>query len=136
MKKSVLLVDDNTIDTLINEKIVSSLGLFKIAHRAENGAQALEIFNHYQSGTAEIPDIILLDLNMPIMDGFGFIQAFQALTFPHKENVLIVVVTSSDDPSDVKLARSLGIKYYLPKPLTRESVQLVIQQEFNNQAVA
>ncbi|MBI3481680.1 MAG: response regulator [Bacteroidetes bacterium] len=135
MKKSVLLVDDSSIDTMINEKIISSLGLFKEVHRAENGEQALNIFNLYQTGTIEIPDIILLDLNMPVMDGFGFIQAFQSLKFPHKENVLIVIVTSSDDPSDIKLASKLGIKYFLTKPLTHESVQSIIQQEFK-QAVA
>jgi CheY-like chemotaxis protein len=101
MKKSVLLVDDSTIDSMINEKIVSSMGLFKEVHKAQNGEQALKIFNLYQSGTTEVPDIILLDLNMPVMDGFGFIQAFQALNFPNKENVLIVIVTSSDDPTDM-----------------------------------
>jgi CheY-like chemotaxis protein len=134
MKKSILLVDDSTIDTMINEKIVSSLGLFKEVHRAENGAQALKIFNLYQSGTTDVPDIILLDLNMPVMDGFGFIQAFQALNFPHKENVLIVIVTSSDDPMDMKLAKNLGIKYFLSKPLTHESVRTIIQQEFSQVA--
>lgn len=107
-----------------------------MVHKAENGAQALNVFNHYQSGMAEVPDVILLDLNMPIMDGFGFIQAFQALKFPHKENVLIVIVTSSGSPSDKKLAEALGIKYFLTKPLTQDSIQSVIQQEFNNQAVA
>src|ERR1041385_7806652 len=130
MKKSVLLVDDSTIDSMINEKIISSLGLFKEVHKAENGAQALKIFNLYQSGTAEIPDIILLDLNMPVMDGFGFIQAFQSLTFPRKENVLIIIVTSSSNPSDIKLAKSLGVKYYLTKPITEEGVRSIIQQEF------
>ncbi len=134
MNKSVLLVDDNSVDTFINERVVSSLGLFKMVHKAENGAEALQIFNHYQSGTAEIPDIILLDLNMPIMDGFGFIQAFQALNFPHKENVLIVIVTSSGSPSDKKLAETLGIKYFLSKPLTQDSIRSVIQQEFDNRA--
>ena|ERR1041385_1362825 len=117
MKKSVLLVDDNSIDTMINEKIITSLGLFKEVHKASDGNRALKIFNHYQNGTAQIPDIILLDLNMPVMDGFTFIQAFQSLNFPRKENVLIVIVTSSDNPSDVKLAKNMGIKYYLTKPL-------------------
>ena len=136
MKKNVLLVDDSNIDTIINEKIISSLGLVKEVHHAENGEQALKIFNLYQSGTIEIPDIILLDLNMPVMDGFGFIQAFQALNFPNKEKVLIVIVTSSDDPSDIQLAKNLGIKYFLTKPLSSASVQSIIEQEFNNSAAA
>lgn len=124
------MVDDNFIDTLINEKIVSSMGLFKQVHKAADGEQALKIFNHYHSGLAEIPDIILLDLNMPVMDGFGFIQAFQSLTFPRKENVLIIIVTSSTSPSDMQLAKSLGVKYYLTKPLTQEGVRAIMQQEF------
>ena len=128
--KNVLLVDDNDIDTLINERIVSSTGLFKEVHTASDGAEALKIFNLYQSGTTQIPDIILLDLNMPVMDGFGFIQAFQSLSFPRKENVLIVIVTSSASPSDKKLAASLGVKYFLSKPLTQESVRSIIEQEF------
>jgi CheY-like chemotaxis protein len=131
-KKNILLVDDNIIDTLINEKIISSMGLFKEVHKAGDGEQALKIFNQFQSGIAEVPDIILLDLNMPIMDGFGFIQAFQSLTFPRKENVLIIIVTSSNNPSDMKLAQSLGVKYYLTKPLTQEGVTSILQQEFCN----
>ena len=136
MKKSVLLVDDNNIDSMINEKVISSLGIFKEVHKASDGAQALEIFNRYQSGLTVIPDIILLDLNMPVMDGFGFIQAFQSLEFPRKENVLIVIVTSSTNPSDMKLAMNLGVKYYLTKPLTAESVLSIILQEFGDPVAA
>lgn len=136
MKKSVLLVDDNSIDSMINEKVISSLGIFKEVHKASDGAQALEIFNRYQSGLTVIPDIILLDLNMPVMDGFGFIQAFQSLEFPRKENVLIVIVTSSTNPSDMKLATNLGVKYYLTKPLNAESVRSIILQEFGDPVAA
>ena len=136
MKKSVLLVDDNSIDSMINEKVISSLGIFKEVHKASDGAQALEIFNRYQSGLTVIPDIILLDLNMPVMDGFGFIQAFQSLEFPRKENVLIVIVTSSTNPSDMKLATNLGVKYYLTKPLNAESVRSIILQEFGSPVAA
>ena len=136
MKKSVLLVDDNSIDSMINEQVISSLGIFKEVHKASDGAQALEIFNSYQSGIAVIPDIILLDLNMPVMDGFGFIQAFQSLEFPRKENVLIVIVTSSTNPSDMKLATNLGVKYYLTKPLNAESVRSIILQEFGGPVAA
>lgn len=136
MKKSVLLVDDSNVDNFINQKVMSSLGLVKEIHTALNGEQALEVFNQYQNGTIAIPDIILLDLNMPVMDGYGFIEAFQSLNFPHKENVLIVVLTSSSSSEDFNRVKGLGIKHYLSKPLTQETIQAVLNQEFSGQKCA
>ena len=136
MKKSVLLVDDNNVDNFINQKVMSSLGLVKEIHTALNGEQALNIFNQYQNGTIAIPDVILLDLNMPVMDGLGFIQAFQSLNFPHKENVLIIVLTSSSSSEDMNRVKGLGIKHYLTKPLTQEIIQTILHQEFSNQKCA
>jgi CheY-like chemotaxis protein len=136
MKKSVLLVDDSTIDNFINQKVMSSLGLVKEIHTALNGEQALEVFNRYQNGTISIPDVILLDLNMPVMDGYGFIQAFQSLKFPHKENVLIIVLTSSSSSDDMNRVKGLGIKHYLTKPLTQERIQAILNLEFANQKCA
>jgi CheY-like chemotaxis protein len=136
MKKSVLLVDDSNIDNFINQKVMSSLGLVREIHTALNGEQALQVFNQYQNGVIAIPDVILLDLNMPVMDGFGFIQAFQSLNFPHKENVLIIVLTSSSNSDDMNRVKQLGIKHYLTKPLTQESIQSILNQEFSNQKCA
>src|SRR6188768_2977932 len=107
MKKSVLLVDDSHIDTLINERILDSLGLVQQFHKAINGEQALEIIEHYKNGVEVVPDIILLDLNMPVMDGFEFIQAFKALKFPQKEKMLIIILTSSSSPADIERANQL-----------------------------
>jgi len=128
--KSVLLVDDNQIDTLINEKVLETLGLVKQFHKAVNGEQALQIIEHYKNGVPIVPDIILLDLNMPVMDGFEFIQKFQALEFQQKEKMLIIILTSSSSRSDMERANKLGIKYYLTKPLDPERVKSIIIDEF------
>jgi CheY-like chemotaxis protein len=130
MEKSVLIVDDNQIDTLINERILASLGLVKQFHKASNGEEALQIVNEYKNATQVVPDIILLDLNMPVMDGFQFIQAFQALEFPQKEKILIVIVTSSSSREDIDRIKKLGIKHYLTKPLTQEGVKSILHEEF------
>jgi CheY-like chemotaxis protein len=132
MKKNVLLVDDNNIDNFIHERVVSSLGLVKEVQTAFNGEQALKVFNQHQV-TTTVPDIILLDLNMPVMDGFGFIEAFQELKFPEKENVLIIVLTSSSSASDITRVKGMGIKHYLTKPLTHERIQSILHQEFSNE---
>ena len=136
MKKSVLLVDDNNVDIFINRSVMTALGVVKEFHTAPNGQEALEIIKLYQDGLIEIPDVILLDLNMPVMDGFGFIQAFQSLNFPDKGKVLIIVLTSSSSTEDENRVKAMGIKHYLSKPLKQESVQAILHQEFGNQRCA
>lgn len=129
-KKNALLIDDDDIANFLNERVVASTGLINRVHTANNGKEALDIFNQYFTGTLGIPDVILLDLNMPVMDGFTFIQAFNNLKFPNKEKVLIIVVTSSHDPDDVARAKAMGIEHYLQKPITKEAIEQIIMAEF------
>ena len=62
-------------------------------------------------------DLVLLDLNMPIMDGFGFLDAFNKLEYPNKEKAKIIVLTSSQNSSDMERARKFGVTRYMTKPL-------------------
>ena len=88
MMKRILLVDDDKICNFIAESTLNRLGVAKEVHSALNGQEALDLFNGYFQGDVAVPDIIFLDLNMPIMDGFQFIDAFKKLDFPKKENIL------------------------------------------------
>ncbi|HEV8512367.1 MAG TPA: response regulator [Cyclobacteriaceae bacterium] len=115
--KNVLLVDDDSIFNFLNERTLQSLGFVNDIHTALNGKQAIELFNDYFGGSKPLPDIILLDLNMPIMDGFSFLEAFRRLDLPGKDQVKVVIVTSSDSPDDIKRAKDLGVSQYLTKPL-------------------
>ncbi len=128
----ILLVDDSEIDTLINERVLSSLGLVKKFHKASNGKEALKILDQYKEGVHEVPDIILLDLNMPVMDGFQFIETFQRLDFPNKERIRIIIVTSSSSRTDKDRVKDLGIRHYLTKPLDIEAVKSIILDEFRS----
>lgn len=133
MKKvNILLVDDDDICQLIGSKVISSMGLANEVHYAHNGKEALDVFNSYFSGDIFIPDVILLDLNMPIVNGFEFIRAFQQLKFLNKEKVLIIVTTSSIDPYDIDKAHALGIKHYITKPLTEEKIKAALLQQFQS----
>ena len=67
-------------------------------------------------------DVILLDLNMPVMDGFTFLEAFQRLKLPRKDAVNIIIVTSSDDARDRERAKEMGITRYLTKPLSEANL--------------
>lgn len=125
-KKNVLLVDDDQIFNLLNQKTLQMLGVVGEIHVARNGSEALELINQYYIGSRALPEVILLDLNMPIMDGFGFIEAFHKLNIPNIENTLIIVVTSSDNPADMKRAKELGITNYLTKPLSETALRKVL----------
>lgn len=126
MGKDVLLIDDDEMCNFINKKHLEKSGKIHNIHSALNGEQAIDLFNNYFQGTQALPDIILLDLDMPIMDGFGFLDAFRSLHLPRIHDVKVVVLTSSDNPDDRTRASAYGIHDYLIKPLSAESVQALV----------
>jgi CheY-like chemotaxis protein len=130
LQKNILLVDDDSIANFLIEKIVQSTGLARNIFKALNGKEALDFFESYLNGSLPIPEVVLLDLNMPIMNGFEFLQAFNQLEFEDKKNILIILVTSSNNPSDIERARTLGIKYYLTKPISAETIKGIMHKEF------
>ena len=119
---NVLLIDDDRIFNLLNKKTLERMSMVDEIHIALNGEEALDLINDYFQGSRNMPDIILLDLNMPIMDGFGFIEAFQRLNANGKQNVRIVIVSSSQDPRDIERAKAFGITDYLTKPVTEQQL--------------
>lgn len=130
VKKNILLVDDDSIAIFLLERIVQSTGLANTIYKALNGKEALSLLDHHFDSTNNIPEVILLDLNMPIMNGFEFLAAFNALDTKAKDNILIIVVTSSTNPEDIEKAREMGIRYFLTKPISAEIVKSIILDEF------
>jgi CheY-like chemotaxis protein len=120
--KTILIIDDNEIDTLINRKALERINPRHEIHSALNGKIAIALLNNLFLKTNKLPDVILLDLDMPIMDGFTFIRKFKDLPLPGKEKVTMVVLTSSSNPSDVQSAEEIGIDLFLTKPLSEEKI--------------
>ena len=123
---NLLIIDDDEICSYINIRVAQTCGLFDHINSVHDGRAALDFFRSVSEGTAPAPDIILLDLNMPLINGFDFIRALKQLSFPNKENVKIIVLTSSCQPQDIQQVSSLGIDYYLTKPLTVNAFQNTI----------
>jgi CheY-like chemotaxis protein len=118
MKKNILLVDDDHICNFLTQQILLRLEVANEIHTALNGREALKLLTPAKDHTAIRPDLILLDLNMPIMDGFTFLDKFKALEIPEKESISIVIVSSSQNSSDVKKAMDKGVDHYLTKPIS------------------
>jgi CheY-like chemotaxis protein len=129
--KKVLLVDDDQVCNLISKKTLQRMGIVNEVHTALNGEEAINLLNDYFQGALSLPDVILLDLNMPIMDGFSFIEAFKKLNIPNKDSMRIVIVSSSQNPNDVRKAKELGITAFLTKPVTETNLRTAFEDFIN-----
>lgn len=115
-----LLIDDNYIDNFVTRKILES-GNFANKIIVEQSAQAA--LSALGRGAIS-PDVIFLDIRMPQMSGFEFLEAYEQIAFKNKEIVKIYMLSSSLDPTD--MSKSLGSKYvaqFIHKPLTYKSIE-------------
>ena len=123
---NLLIIDDDSICSFVNTRVAQTSGIFKEIRSVHNGKDAMDVFEEAANGSAEAPDVILLDLNMPVMNGFDFIEAFQSSSYANKDRLSIVILTSSDNSVDMQRARTCGIDHYLMKPLTVNELQNTI----------
>lgn len=123
---NLLIIDDDSICTFVNTRVAQTSGIFKEIRTVHNGKDALEIFQQATINNSDGPDVVLLDLNMPLMNGFDFIEALRDSSYPNKERLSIVILTSSGNSVDIQRARACGIDHYLQKPLTVNELQSTI----------
>ncbi len=116
--KKVMLVDDNEIDNIINEKIIEANGFADSILVFKTGQEALDYLAENQNDDESLPEIIFLDINMPIMDGFQWLEDFERFTDLVKTKCRIIMLSSSISPKDIdRAASSRYVKKYLNKPL-------------------
>jgi CheY-like chemotaxis protein len=122
---TVMLIDDSEIDNFINHKMIEGCNFAERTYIHTSSKSALEFLKNLErTGKVPkelIPEIIFLDINMPIMDGFQFIEEFDKLAKEFKSRSKIVMLTTSVNPSDIE--RSQKNKYiikYINKPLTQD----------------
>ena len=129
---SVLLVDDDQTTNYLNRLLLNRLGVSSKLLVATNGQEALDLLQeHCQGATTECPALILLDVKMPVLDGFGFLAAYDLLPLPEKQAIIIVMLTTSLHPQDVDRVGKLNIAGFLNKPLTEEKINQVLHSHFN-----
>ncbi|MCK0160670.1 response regulator [Muricauda sp. F6463D] len=94
-----------------------------------DGAEALEHIIANQNTPDALPDIIFLDINMPVMDGFQFMEEFVDLLPKLKKTIKVYLVSSSIDPKDIKKAKRINaISDYLVKPLKANDIKEILSQ--------
>lgn len=112
---SILMVEDDTVDVMDAQRTLDRMGLLYKMHVARNGEEALEWLQLSGGEQSTRPDIILLDLNMPKMNGSEFLQKIRASS--KWKDVKVFVITTSDEKEDRESTKRLGVSGYIVKPL-------------------
>ena len=132
MGKKILLVDDDHICHFIHTKVIERLCVGCDIYTALSGADALHKLDRGAINPLT-PDLILLDLNMPGMDGFEFMRQFNAMAFTNKSSINVVILTSSVRAEDIEVAARFGVHKFLSKPLSDRDASSIISDLFRNQ---
>ena len=119
--KRVLLIDDDPVTNFIHERLIQEAGVAAEVMVATNGRQGLDVLTEtIRYGTA-FPDLIILDINIPIMDGFEFLIRLGEID-PASRGFNIVIASSSNNKADRSRASELGITNFLVKPVSFEAL--------------
>ena len=129
--KRVLLIDDYEADNFMHEMLFEEMGCADEIVVKLNGREALDYLTTPQQGQLPRPDLICLDINMPVMNGWEFIEAYDALDEDMRGGVVLMMLTTSLNPDDRARAEQRGcIADFVSKPLTRDSLANLLSKHF------
>jgi two-component system, chemotaxis family, chemotaxis protein CheY len=126
----IALVDDDKIFQLTASRTIAATRLTDHILQFENGEDALAFLKRHAADTEILPDYIFLDINMPFVDGWMFLDDYAILKQNLKKEISIFMISSSIDPRDVDRAnRNKHVREYVIKPVTSEKFTELLTKE-------
>lgn len=127
---SILLVDDDPDDNYFHQIVINEMNIVNQIDIVVNGIEAIA---YLKQKNCIPPEIIFLDLNMPKMNGWEFLEQYKHLDIAQKAKVLILILTTSANPDDIKKASEIQeVTGFETKPLTRELISEILRQHFQD----
>jgi CheY-like chemotaxis protein len=123
-----LLIDDDEVSNYLSKSLLAKFMISNGIQTVSSGMEALQFIVNYDPDLNSCPELIFLDINMPVMSGFEFLDSFRQLTFLNKENVRIVMLTNSYNEDDVEKCKEYGVLQYVNKPLTDQKIKDLIEK--------
>lgn len=127
--ESILLVDDDHITNFIHQKIIDNLKCSEHVKVVRNGLEAIDYLSNEDN---PLPQLMFLDINMPKMNGWEFLDAFGELSRAGLEKTIIVILTTSQNPDDFEKAKACPyVKVVENKPLTKDMIGNIVTYYFS-----
>ena len=121
--KTLGIVDDDKIYTFLVKKTIEVTNLVDMIKIFDNGLHAIDFLKKNADNLDSLPEIILLDLSMPVMDGWGFLEEYILLSPKLGRNITIYIISSSISPYDIAKAKSISlVTDFIIKPISKEKL--------------
>jgi len=128
---TVMLVDDNDTDNFISKRIIEITKFSQNVIIKNSGKSALDYLQENKDTLDSIPDIIFLDINMPIVDGFVFLYEYEKFSNSVKDKCRVIILSSSDNKSDIdKIINNNFVIKFVTKPLTEKTLTEIRALEY------
>ncbi|MEL7063995.1 MAG: response regulator [Bacteroidota bacterium] len=130
--KCILLVDDNQADNYLHQMVIEKMGIAQDIRTVHTGEEALEYLQQHDKTRYPEPNLIFLDINMPGINGWEFLEEYKKLNFEFHEHVLVVMLSTSPNPEDrEKAQQNRYITDFLNKPLTSSRLESILSKHFS-----
>lgn len=126
--RQLTIVDDDEVFVFLTTKMIEQSKLVDLIKIFENGLDALLFLKENLNNIASLPDIILLDLSMPIMDGWQFLEEYVKINPVIGKTITIYICSSSISPDDIRRAKSINeVSDFIIKPMTKDKLVEMIK---------
>ncbi len=126
-----MLVDDNPDDNFFHKRVIKKNDSAEHVVICQSGQEALDYLKNQALDGWIKPNLIFLDINMPGMTGWEFLEEYEKLILSDKSHVIVVMLTTSENPDDIKKAKGIGnVSSYHAKPLSKEMLDEILSKNF------
>lgn len=121
------IIDDDPMSSFYIKRLAELGELAHIISIYSKAQGAVDYLLHHKKSNSHLPDVILLDIYMPELDGWGFLQKFKNIQDQLIKKIDIYIISSSNHPTDVEQAQTIKeVKGYFVKPVTMESLKVIV----------